>query len=120
MSPSDTTVRLTTTQVARRLGVSPETVRRAVNSGAIPATLTPGGHRRITLADAEAALAVAAVPRPRVSAATAAAIDAAVSRLAIETWAPLRDHERDLVSRNLTAGPAADEPAPRERDRRAS
>lgn len=37
---------LTTTQLARRLGLSPSTVRAYAAEGRIPARLTPGGHRR--------------------------------------------------------------------------
>lgn len=40
-------VLLTTTEVAKRLGVDPSVVRRWVSSGKItPAVTTPGGHYR--------------------------------------------------------------------------
>ncbi len=38
---------------ARRLGVSPHTVRRWTASGLLPCTRTPGGHRRIKQEDVE-------------------------------------------------------------------
>jgi hypothetical protein len=37
---------LTTSQLARRLGLSPSTIRAYAAEGRIPARLTPGGHRR--------------------------------------------------------------------------
>ena len=60
-----------TTEVARRLGVSQPTVQRWVDAGHLQAWKTPGGHRRIDAASAERlieaqrrpALATAA-PRP--------------------------------------------------------
>lgn len=49
-----------------------------------------------------------------ISAADRAAIDAAVAALDVDSWAPLSDAERDLVSRALgPAVPAA--PAPRQK-----
>jgi excisionase family DNA binding protein len=38
---------------ARRLGVSPHTVRRWTSSGFLPCTRTPGGHRRIRQEDVD-------------------------------------------------------------------
>lgn len=43
----------TTIDVARRLGVSPQTVQRWVDVGLLTAWKTPGGHRRIDAASAE-------------------------------------------------------------------
>ena len=44
---------LTPAEVARRLGVSPITVRSWVSKGWLPAHMTPGGHRRFLWADVE-------------------------------------------------------------------
>jgi excisionase family DNA binding protein len=44
---------LSTTQVAKRCGVSSKTVGRWVDGGVLPAVVTSGGHRRISLADVE-------------------------------------------------------------------
>lgn len=38
-------------QAAKHLGVHPTTLRRWVDSGAIPVMLTPGGHRRFALSE---------------------------------------------------------------------
>ena len=43
-------------EIAKWLGVHPDAVRRAVDKGDIPATLTPGGRRRIAWNDAIAYL----------------------------------------------------------------
>ena len=40
-------------QASDRLGVHPTTLRRWADSGDIPVMLTPGGHRRFTVADIE-------------------------------------------------------------------
>lgn len=42
---------LTVRQAAERLGVSSVTIRRWTASGILPCTRTPGGHRRISVAD---------------------------------------------------------------------
>jgi len=42
---------LTVREAALRLGVSPVTIRRWTASGVLPCTRTPGGHRRISIAD---------------------------------------------------------------------
>jgi len=44
---------LTPAEVAKRLGVSPITVRSWVAKGWLPAHMTPGGHRRFLWADVE-------------------------------------------------------------------
>lgn len=44
---------LTSAQAARRLRVSPSTVRRYEREGRLPATLTAGGHRRYDPGDVE-------------------------------------------------------------------
>lgn len=46
--------------VARRLGVSIETVRRWDRDGKIASTRTPGGQRRFAVAEVERLLGVAA------------------------------------------------------------
>jgi excisionase family DNA binding protein len=46
---------LTVTQVARRLNVSTQAVRRWIADGKLKALRTPGGHYRIRPADADAA-----------------------------------------------------------------
>lgn len=46
-----TTTYLSVQHAARRLGVSPVTVRRWTASGFLPCTRTPGGHRRIAADD---------------------------------------------------------------------
>jgi excisionase family DNA binding protein len=59
---------LTPAEVAKRLGVSPITVRSWVAKGWLPAHLTPGGHRRFLWADVERLLEqrrqMATVPTP--------------------------------------------------------
>lgn len=61
---------LTTTQVARLLGVSVRTAQIFVESGAIPSWKTPGGHRRVHHADVvafmERTTRTPAVPSARV------------------------------------------------------
>lgn len=42
-----------TAEIARRLGISPQTVQRWVDSGRLKAWKTPGGHRRIDASSAE-------------------------------------------------------------------
>ena len=42
-----------TNEIARRLGVSPQTVQRWVDTGRLSAWKTPGGHRRIDAKSAE-------------------------------------------------------------------
>lgn len=46
-----------TAEIARRLGISPQTVQRWVDSGRLKAWKTPGGHRRIDALSAEALFA---------------------------------------------------------------
>jgi len=59
---------LTPAEVAKRLGVSPITVRSWVAKGWLPAHMTPGGHRRFLWADVERLLEqrrqMATVPTP--------------------------------------------------------
>jgi len=59
---------LTPAEVAKRLGVSPITVRSWVAKGWLPAYMTPGGHRRFLWADVERLLEqrrqMATVPTP--------------------------------------------------------
>jgi excisionase family DNA binding protein len=45
--------RLTLEQASDRLGVHPTTLRRWVDDGQVDAFLTPGGHRRFSMADLE-------------------------------------------------------------------
>ena len=42
---------LSLNQAAQRLGVHPTTLRRWADSGEVPVMLTPGGHRRFSMAD---------------------------------------------------------------------
>ena len=42
-----------TADIAKRLGISPQTVQRWVDSGRLKAWKTPGGHRRIDARSAE-------------------------------------------------------------------
>ena len=49
----DTTDWLPLKQAADRLGVHSTTLRRWADNGDIPVMLTPGGHRRFTVADIE-------------------------------------------------------------------
>lgn len=51
--PEDDNVLVTPGDVARRFGVNPKTVARWVDRGLIAAVRTPGGHRRLRLADVE-------------------------------------------------------------------
>ena len=53
MSTEDKETWLTPSEVARRLGVSPITIRSWVKKGWLPARTTPGGHRRFLWADVE-------------------------------------------------------------------
>lgn len=48
---------LTTSKVAEKFGVVPQTVIGWANSGRLPYFRTPGGHRRYLLTDVEALLA---------------------------------------------------------------
>lgn len=45
---------ITVTQAADQLHVHPETIRRWIRTGALPATTTPGGHHRINPDDLQA------------------------------------------------------------------
>jgi excisionase family DNA binding protein len=56
MTPSDDGELLTVAEVAKRLHVSKQAVRRWIADGKIAAMRTPGGHYRIRAADADAAL----------------------------------------------------------------
>lgn len=47
--PADRGVWLTLTQASRKLGVTPNTLRRWADRGQIPSFVTPGGHRRFPL-----------------------------------------------------------------------
>jgi excisionase family DNA binding protein len=49
-------------EIARAVGVSESTVKRWVDAGAVTATRTPGGHRRIPLAEAVALIRRSGVP----------------------------------------------------------
>jgi uncharacterized protein len=53
---------VTTSEVARVLGLSPSTVRALAARGRIPSRRTPGGHRRYDLAAVRAALDLAPEP----------------------------------------------------------
>ena len=53
---------LSTSEVARRLGVSTPTVQRWVDAGVLKAWKTPGGHRRVDAASAQALFRAQAVP----------------------------------------------------------
>lgn len=46
LKPADQGVWLTLTQASRKLGVTPNTLRRWADRGQIPSFVTPGGHRR--------------------------------------------------------------------------
>lgn len=48
--PAEQGVWLTLTQASRKLGVTPNTLRRWADRGQIPSLVTPGGHRRFPLA----------------------------------------------------------------------
>ena len=45
---------LTTSQVANRFEVTPETVRQWARTGKLPAVLTPSGQRKFRIEDVEA------------------------------------------------------------------
>ena len=50
LKPVEQGVWLTLTQASRKLGVTPNTLRRWADRGQIPSFVTPGGHRRFPLA----------------------------------------------------------------------
>lgn len=55
--PADRRLALTTSGVARRLGVSLGTVRRWADHGHLPSYRTPGGQRRFSTEDVDAFVA---------------------------------------------------------------
>jgi excisionase family DNA binding protein len=50
-APAAAAPALTTTEAARMLGLSVDVVVRMIRAGKLPAWRTPGGHRRLDLAD---------------------------------------------------------------------
>jgi excisionase family DNA binding protein len=52
--PEETTHSLTISQAAKVLGVHPNTLRRWVDKGQVPAARLPSGHRRFTREQIEA------------------------------------------------------------------
>src|SRR6266542_4565888 len=62
LKPPNQGVWLTLTQASRKLGVTPNTLRRWADHGQIPSFVTPGGHRRFPLA---AIMSFVPSPRPK-------------------------------------------------------
>ena len=91
-STSDSTRSFSTAEVARRLGISPQTVQRWVDSGRLKAWKTPGGHRRI---DAQSAELLFGEQQKLQAAASVAADVATPVRVVIVDDDPL---DRDLIA----------------------
>ena len=91
VTPAEGGVWLTLTQASRRLGVTPNTLRRWADRGQIPSFVTPGGHRRFPLA-----AIVSLVPSHRTQRPALAAIGASSERMLRayrRTRPPARAHE---------------------------
>ena len=57
---------ITSREAARLLGISQQTLNRAVREGRLqPASVTPGGHRRFAMAEIAAGSAYGAISNPR-------------------------------------------------------
>lgn len=76
LNPSDHGAWLTLTQASRKLGVTPNTLRRWADHGQIPSFVTPGGHRRFPLV-----AIMSFVPSPRTQRPTLATIGASSDRM---------------------------------------
>ena len=68
VKPTDRGVWLTLTQASRKLGVTPNTLRRWADRGQIPSFVTPGGHRRFPLAAITSFVPSRRIQRPALAA----------------------------------------------------
>ncbi len=94
---------VTTEEAARRVGVSPRTIRRWIQRGMLPATVTPDGYLIAVAALGSAAAGAGQRPRPRGHAVTDTATRVSVNANAREQLMAVRDEWLAPLVAQITA-----------------